>query len=27
MKTAIYVEDGVKQIVLTPETKFEKEIL
>jgi len=27
MKTAIYVEDGVKQIVLTPENKFEKETL
>ena len=26
MKTAIYVEDGIMQIVLTPETKFEKEI-
>lgn len=23
MKTAIYIEDGVVQLVLTPETKFE----
>lgn len=27
MKTAIYVEDGVKQIVLTPENDFEKEVV
>lgn len=27
MKTAIYVEDGVTQIVLTPVTAFEKEVL
>ena len=27
MKTAIYIEDGVFQIVLTPETEFEKETL
>lgn len=27
MKTAIYVEDGVTQIVLTPVTAFEQEIL
>jgi hypothetical protein len=26
MKTAIYVEDGILQVVLTPETNFEKEI-
>ncbi len=25
MKTAIYVEDGIAQLVLTPETAFEKE--
>ncbi len=24
MKTAIYIEDGVVQLVITPETKFEK---
>lgn len=24
MKTAIYIEDGVTQLVITPETKFEK---
>ena len=24
MKTAIYIEDGVVQLVLTPETEFEK---
>lgn len=24
MKTAIYIEDGVLQVVLTPETEFEK---
>lgn len=24
MKTAIYIEDGVVQLVLTPESKFEK---
>lgn len=27
MKTAIYVEDGVTQIVLTPITAFEREVL
>ena len=27
MKTAIYVEDGVTQIVFTPATAFEREIL
>jgi len=27
VKTAIYVEDGVDQIVLTPETEFEKKAL
>ena len=27
MKTAIYVEDGVTQLVITPESKFEKEAL
>jgi len=27
MKTAIYIEDGVTQIVLTPETSWEKKIL
>lgn len=27
MKTAIYVEDGVTQIVLTPVTTFEREVL
>ena len=27
MKTAIYVEDGVTQIVFTPATEFEREIL
>jgi len=27
MKTAIYVEDGVKQIVLTPENDFEKDVV
>lgn len=27
MKTAIYVEDGVKQIVLTPENDFEKGVV
>ena len=26
MKTAIYIEDGVVQIVLTPNTAFEKEL-
>lgn len=25
MKAAIYVEDGVTQLILTPETNFEKE--
>lgn len=24
MKTAIYIEDGVVQLVITPETEFEK---
>ena len=27
MKTAIYIEDGVQQVVLTPETDNEKNIL
>ena len=27
MKTNIYIEDGVTQIILTPETDFEKNIL
>lgn len=27
MKTAIYIEDGVTQIVLTPETKYERDIV
>ncbi len=27
MKTALYIEDGVKQIVLTPESEHEKAIL
>jgi hypothetical protein len=27
MKTAIYIEDGVVQLVLTPETEFEKNTL
>ena len=27
MKTAIYVEDNVTQVVLTPETEFEKNII
>ncbi len=27
MKTAIYIEDGVAQLVLTPETEFEKTAL
>jgi len=27
MKTAIYVEDGVTQIALTPESEFEKRLL
>lgn len=27
MKTAIYIEDGVVQLVLTPENKFEKDAL
>lgn len=26
MKTAIYIEDGVTQIVLTPETRLEKDV-
>lgn len=25
MKTAIYIEDGIVQLVLTPENKFEKD--
>lgn len=27
MKTAIYIEDGVVQLVITPESKFEKNAL
>ena len=27
MKTAIYIEDGLVQLVITPETKFEKNAL
>ena len=27
MKTAIYIEDGVTQLVLTPETEHEKDIV
>lgn len=27
MKTAIYIEDGVVQLVITPETEFEKNSL
>ena len=27
MKTAIYIEDGVLQLVITPETKFEKDVI
>ncbi len=27
MKTAIYIEDGVVQLVLTPESDFEKSVL
>ena len=27
MKTAIYVEDGIIQVVVTPETAFEKQCL
>lgn len=27
MKTSLYVEDGVMQIVLTPETEWEKNVL
>tara|TARA_Y100000310_G_C20671515_1_gene810547 strand:- start:496 stop:756 length:261 start_codon:yes stop_codon:yes gene_type:complete len=27
MKTAIYIEDGITQIVLTPENDFEKYVL
>lgn len=27
MKTAIYIEDGVVQLVLTPETEFEKDAM
>jgi hypothetical protein len=27
MKTAIYIEDGVTQVVLTPESDFEKKVI
>ncbi|GAI96921.1 unnamed protein product [marine sediment metagenome] len=27
MKTAIYIEDGVVQLIITPETKFERDAL
>lgn len=27
MKTAIYIEDGVTQLVLSPETEYEKDIV
>jgi len=27
MKTAIYIEDGVVQLVITPESEFEKNVL
>ena len=27
MKTAIYIEDGIVQLVITPETEFEKNAL
>ena len=27
MKTAIYIEDGVTQLVITPETEFEKKAI
>jgi hypothetical protein len=27
MKTAIYIEDGVTQLVLTPETDFETKVI
>lgn len=27
MKTAIYIEDGVVQLIITPETEFEKNAL
>ena len=27
MKTAIYIEDGLTQLVLTPETDFEKGVI
>lgn len=27
MKVAIYIEDGVQQIVLTPETEYEKDVV
>ena len=27
MKTAIYIEDGIMQLVLTPETEYEKGII
>ncbi len=27
MKTAIYIEDGVVQLVITPETEFEKNVI
>lgn len=27
MKTAIYIEDGISQVVLTPETEFEQRVI
>lgn len=27
MKTAIYIEDGITQIILTPESEFEKDVI
>lgn len=27
MKTAIYIEDGVTQLVLTPDNKFEQDVV
>lgn len=27
MKTAVYIEDGVEQVVLTPETPFEETVI
>ena len=27
MKTAIYIEDGITQIVLTPEPEYEKDVI